>query len=187
MNAFTKSKTETINLYYVSAASVFAIMAAYSVWKRGALPDMSWWGFLIPVVIALIFAAFPIYWYFRPSAHPVRRAIASHGNPDVIGPALDCEMELSHEVLGPFHFTKSYLVYEPGYTLNVVPYAAIVGAEVVVGSATDAAKIVATTRDGKTYDWHNTLIQGYFHPNQVLARIQSAARLEPRPKHPLTR
>lgn len=186
MSAYTKRTTETVNLYYALAASVFAIMAAYSVWKRGSLSDMESWGILIPAVIALIFVAFPIYWYFRPSAHPVRRAIASHGNPDVISPALDCEMELQHEVLGPFHFTKSYLVYEPGYTLNVVPYAAIVGAEVVAGHADDAAKIVATTRDGKTYDWHNTLIQGYFHPSQVLARIQSAAGLEPRPRQPLT-
>lgn len=88
-----------------------------------------------------------------PIEHPVRRTIGAHGNPQLIGPSLNHEMELSHEIFGPFHFTRSYLVYEPGYTLNVVPFDVIVAAEVVVGGGDDAPKIVVTTRDGKTYNW----------------------------------
>ena len=94
-------------------------------------------------------------------------------------------MESSHEVFGPFHFTKTFLVYENVFELNVIPYDMIVGAEVKYDS--DSYKIVLTTRNGTTtYDWYATWIQGFFKPSQVLARIQSAARLEPRPKHPLT-
>ena len=189
MRAYTERKTATINLSYAFSASVFGFVTAYSVWKWGSPSEPQWWQILRLLsssTIAIAIAFFPIYWHFRPHKHPVRRAIGAHGDPDLLGPAIDCEIELPHEVLGPFHFTKSYLVYEPGYTLDVVPYAAIVGAEVVVGLANDATKIVSTTRDGKTYEWYDTLIQGYFDASQVLARIQSAARLEPPPKHPLT-
>ncbi|HKW62103.1 MAG TPA: hypothetical protein VJN89_06125 [Candidatus Acidoferrum sp.] len=177
MRTYTERKRATINLSYALIASVFGFGAAYFAWKAGSQWEAEWWRIFPTGVIAIIVSAFPIYWHFRPNKHPVRRAIGAHGNPKDIGPAVNREMELLHEVFGPFHFTRTYLVYEPGFTLNVIPYDKIVGVEVVVGLGDDADTVVLTTREGKTYEWHRTWIQGKFDPNQVLGKIQSAARL----------
>ena len=180
MRGYTERKTATINLSYASAASVFGFASAYFIWKWGSPSEPQWWQILRLLssgTIAIAIAFFPIYWHFRPQKHPVRRAIGAHGDPELIGAALDREMESLHEVFGPFHFTETYLVYENGYTLNVTPYDRIVGAEVKYDG--DGDMIVLTTRNGTTtYDWYSTWIQGFFKPSQVLARIQSAARLE---------
>lgn len=188
MRAYAERKTATINLSSASAALFFGFLAAYSIWKWGSPSEPQWWQILrilLSGMTAIVIASFPIYWHFRPPRHPVRRAIGAHGDPALIGPILDLEMESPHEIFGPFHFTKTYLVYENVFALSVIPYAMIVGAEVKYDG--DGQKIVLTTRNGATtYDWYSTFIQGYFDASQVLAKIQSAARLEPRPKHPLS-
>lgn len=151
MRAYTERKTATISLSYAFSASVFGFVTAYSVWKWGSPSEPQWWQILRLLssgTIAIAIAFFPVYWHFRPHKHPVRRAIGAHGDPDLLGLAFDREMESSHEIFGPFHFTKTFLVYENVFGLNVIPYDMIVGAEVKYDG--DGDMIILTTRNGAT-------------------------------------
>ena len=80
-----------------------------------------------------------------------------------------------HEEQGPFHFTASFLVYSPGSTLNVVPYDAISGALKRIDDS--VPEIVVQTKDGRTYEWPRTWIQGFFEGDEVLPSIRKRANL----------
>jgi hypothetical protein len=120
----------------------------------------------------------PLAWILFPHRHPVYRALTVHGEARSIAKTLDREMAQMHKVHGPFHFTASLLVYSPGYTFDVVPYGVISTAVKELSVGEDSVPvIVVQTKDGRSYRWSRTWIQGTFDADQVLLGIRERAVL----------
>jgi len=82
------------------------------------------------------------------------------------------------EVVGPFRFTATILVYDSGHEFQMIPYDQIVSAEIDQTASDDPAALVVHTRGGRRYQWYRTWLQGVFDPEKTLAKIRAAAHLD---------
>ena len=175
---YTRRKIRGINFSFLLAALVFAgwaFVCAWYGWPRGFRAG-STAGFVLFSVAALFFTAFPVIWARFPEKHPVNHELMRYGNLPEVRERLDLEMAGEVEVLGPFRFTATILVYDSGHEFQMVPYDQIVSAE--VGSGDDAPTLVVHTRAGRRYQWYRTWLQGIFDPEKALAKIRAAAHLD---------
>ena len=127
---------------------------------------------------ALFFAAFPVIWARFPQKHPVNHELMRYGNLSEVSSRLDREMTGNVEVLGPFRFTATILVYDSGHEFQMLPYDQIVSAEIEKSTGDDPSAIVVRTRSGRRYQWYRTWMQGVFDPEMTLAKIRAAAHLD---------
>jgi hypothetical protein len=125
--------------------------------------------------------AFPILWARFPDKHPVNHELARYGDVREISERLDIEMSRQVEVLGPFRFTATFLVYDSGHEFQIVPYDQIVAAHVDKGSSDDAPAVVVRTRKGRQYQWYRAWLQGIFDPQKTLEKIRAAAQRDEAP------
>jgi len=177
---YTKRKIRGINFSFLFAAFVFAcwaLVCAWFGWPRG-FRGGSAAGYGLFALAALFFAAFPVIWARYPKKHPVNHELARYGDLSQVSARLDREMNGPVEVLGPFRFTGSILVYDSGHEFQMVPYDQIVSAEIEKPGSDDPAAIVVHTRGGRRYQWYRTWMQGVFNPEQVLEKIRTAAHLD---------
>src|ERR1700680_4294722 len=129
---YTKRKIRGISLSFLLAAFVFSCGATYCAsygWPRGFRAGSSA-GFGLGAVAALLFTAFPFVWMLFPEKHPVRRERSRYGDLAQVLERLDVEMAGHAEILGPFRFTATMLVYDIGYEFQMVPYDQIVRSEI---------------------------------------------------------
>lgn len=179
---YTKRKIRGINFSFLLAGSIFAGWALVCVWFgwpsgfRGASAA----GFVLFAAAALFFAAFPVIWARYPAKHPVSHELLRYGALSQMSARLDREMAAQVEVFGPFRFTASFLVYDSGHEFQLVPYDQIVSAEIDRAASDDPAALVVRTRSGRRYQWYRTWLQGMFDPEQVLAKVRTAAHLDDR-------
>lgn len=173
---FTVSKIRLVSASRFSIALIFAFGTIYLLYAPHG--PLYYWQLIFLVGLTLLTAAYPVAWVLFPHRHPVYRALTAHGDARSLAERLDGEMARVHKVQEPFHFTASLLVYSPGYTLDVVPYDVISAAlkESSVGEDS-VPDIVVHTKDGRTYRWHRTWIQGTFDADQVLLSIRERANL----------
>lgn len=179
MIAFTTLKIWTLNIQWLLTALLFGAGAAYVYVRSKSGGEFYSWQVILCAGSAVLLAAFPLAWTVFPNRHPVRRALAAHGDADRIASRLDAEMKQPHMVLDPFHFTASFLVYSPSYALDVVAYDCIASARWELdhsGEPPATPKVIVETRDGKSYTWHRTWIQGRFDAAVVVEAIQARAR-----------
>lgn len=171
---FTAYKQCLVSASRFGAALVFASGTIYLLYHpRGPL---YYWQLTFLIGLTLLSAGFPFAWILFPRRHPVYRALTAHGDARSTAERLDREMAQPHMVHEPFHFTASLLVYSAGYTLDVVPYHVISAALKESPVGVDAVPaIVVHTKDGRTYRWPRTWIQGNFDPDQVLISISKRA------------
>jgi len=177
---YTKRKIRGINSSFLLAGLVFAgwaLFCAWSGWPRG-LRAGSTAGFALFTVAALFFAAFPLLWARFPEKHPVNHELARYGKLAEISQRLDAEMANHFEVVGPFRFTATLLVYDSGHEFQMIPYDQIGSAEIEQAAPDDPAAIVVTTRAGRRYQWYRTWMQGRFDPEKMLEKIRAAAHLD---------
>ena len=180
---YTKRKIRGINFSFLLAAFIFACWAtvcAWYGWPRGFRAG-STAGFGLFALAALFFAAFPVIWARFPEKHPVNHELMRYGGLSEISERLDIEMSEHVEVLGPFRFTATMLVYDSGHEFQMVPYDQIVSAEIEQATSDDPAAIVVRTRGGRTYQWYRTWLQGIFSPEKTLEKIRAAAHLDEAP------
>lgn len=177
---YTKRKIRGINFSFLLAAFVFAcwalVCAGYG-WPRGFRAG-STAGFGLFALAALFFTAFPAIWACLPEKHPINHELRRYGSLSQVSERLDQEMAGHVEVLGPFHFTTTMLVYDIGHEFQMVPYHQIASAEIEQASSDDPAAIVVHTRTGRRYQWYRTWLQGIFNPEEVVAKIRAATHLD---------
>ncbi|HKH98401.1 MAG TPA: hypothetical protein VJ999_04775 [Candidatus Sulfotelmatobacter sp.] len=177
---YTKRKIRGINFSFLLAGFVFscwALVCAWYGWPRG-FRGGSAAGFVLFALAALFFTAFPAIWARFPEKHPVNHELLRYGSLSRISERLDAEMSGRVEVLGPFRFTATMLIYDSGHEFQIVPYDQIASAEIERAVPDDPAAIVVRTRAGRRYQWYSAWLQGIFNPQQVLERIRAAADLE---------
>lgn len=177
---YTRRKIRGINFSFFLASLIFAGWAsvcAWFGWPRG-FRGGSTAGFCLFAAASLFFMAFPIIWARYPDKHPVNHELARYGNRREVSERLDIEMSEQVETMGPFRFTATMLVYDSGHEFQMIPYTAIVKAEVDKGSSDEAPVIIVHTRDGRQYQWYRTWLQGIFDPEKTLERIRAAAHLD---------
>jgi len=175
---YTKRKVRGINFSFLLAGFVFACWALACAWYGwpGGFRGGSVAGFALFALAALFFCAFPVIWARYPEKHPVHHELRRYGGLSQISRRLDREMTERVEVLGPFRFTATMLVYDSGHEFQMVPYDQIIFAEIAGGD--DPATIMLRTRAGRRYQWYSTWLQGTFNPQKVLEKIRAAARLD---------
>lgn len=178
MMSYTQRKIRGINFSFLLAALIFAGWAFVCSWygwprgiRHGSAAALSLFSFA-----ALFFAAFPLIWARYPAKHPVNHELARYGNVQQIAERLDREMSGPVEMLGPFRFTATMLVYDSGHEFQLVPYDQIISAEKTADDDTPAISV--TTRNGRRYQWYRTWMQGLFNPEEVLQKIRAAAHLD---------
>jgi hypothetical protein len=177
---YTRRKIRSINLSFFLASIVFAgwaLVCAWFGWPRGFRAG-STAGFCLFALAALFFMAFPIIWARLPEKHPVNHELARYGNFSEISRRLDAEMAEHVEILGPFRFTASFLVYESGHEFQMAPLNQIVFAEIEHATPDDPTAIVVHTRKRRRYQWYRTWLQGVFDPEKVLDKIRASAHLD---------
>ncbi len=177
---YTKRKIRGINLSFLLAGFIFAgwaLFCAWSGWPRGFRAG-STAGFCLFAAAALFFISFPVIWARFPEKHPVNHELMRYGNLHEISTRLDKEMSEHAEKLGPFRFTKSFLVYDSGHEFQMIPYDQIVSAKIDQPSSDDPVAIVVHTRSKRQYQWYRTWLQVIFDPEEVLRKIRAAARLD---------
>ncbi|HET6181203.1 MAG TPA: hypothetical protein VFE61_30075 [Candidatus Sulfotelmatobacter sp.] len=165
---YTKCKISSINFSFLLAAFNFAgwaLFCAWYGWPRG-FRGGSIAGFGIFAAAALFFMAFPILGARFPDQHPGNHELARYGDVREISERLDIEMSRQVEVLGPFRFTATFLVYDSGHEFQRVPYDPIVAAHVDIGNSDDAPPVVVRTRKGRQYQWYRTWLQGIFDTSE---------------------
>jgi len=175
---YTKRKVRRINFSFLLAGFIFAcwaLVCAWYGWPRG-FRFGSAAGFGLFALAALFFCAFPVIWARFPEKHPVNHELRRYGDLSQISKRLDCEMTEQVEIVGPFRFTATMLVYDSGHEFQLVPYDQIVSAELEPGD--DPATIMVRTRSRRRYQWYSTWLQGVFNPEKVLKKIRRAAHLE---------
>ena len=178
---YTKRKIRGINFSFLLAAFIlacWALVCAWYGWPRG-FHHGSAAGFALFALAALFFCASPIIWARFPEKHSVNHELLRYGDLKEISQRLDKEMQGSVEILGPFRFTASMLLYDSGLEFLLIPYDQITTAELDT-DAGDAAPtaIIVRTKANRRYEWFSTWTQGVFNPEQVLARIRTAAHLD---------
>lgn len=177
---YTKRKIRGINFSFLLAGFIFAgwaLFCAWSGWPRG-LRAGSTAGFCLFAVAALFFISFPVIWARFPEKHPVNHELMRYGNLREISTRLDVEMSEHAEDLGPFHFTKSFLIYDSGHEFQMIPYDQIASARLEQTNGDDPAAIVVHTRSKRRYQWYRTWLQGTFDPEKVLDKIRASAHLD---------
>lgn len=177
---YTKRKIRGINFSFLLAGFIFAcwaLVCAWYGWPRGFRAGSAA-GFGLFAVASLFFTAFPAIWARYPAKHPVNHELARYGKLSEISKRLDLEMAGHFEVVGPFRFTKTLLIYDSGHEFQLVPYDQIVSAELEQATSDDPAAIVVHTRDGRQYQWYRTFMQGRFDPEMTLEKIRAAAHLD---------
>lgn len=176
---YTKRKIRGINLSFLLAGFVFAcwaLVCAWYGWPRG-IRHGSAAGFTLFALAALFFTAFPAIWARFPEKHPVNHDLARYGDLAATSARLDREMAGNVERVGPFCFTATMLVYDSGHDFQMVPYGRIASAD-VVRDGEEATAVALRTRNGRRYQWYRSWTQGRFEPENVLAKIRLAARLD---------
>ena len=177
---YTRRKNRGINFSFLLAGFVFACWAfvcAWFGWPRGFRAG-STAGFVLFAVASLFFTAFPAIWARYPKKHPVNHELLRYGELSEISERLDTEMAGQVEILGPFRFTATMLVYDSGHEFQMIPYNQIVSAEFASGSGDDAPTVIVHTRAKRRYQWYRTWLQGIFSPEEVHAKIRAAAHLD---------
>jgi hypothetical protein len=177
---YTKRKIRAINFSFLLAGVVFAgwaLVCAWFGWPRGFRAG-STAGFALFAAASLFFNAFPVLWARFPEKHPVNHELRRYGKLSEISNRLDIEMAGNIEVLGPFRFSATMLVYDSGHEFQMVPYDQIVSAGIDQTTSEDPAAIVVTTCSGRRYQWYRTWLQGIFDPERVLAKIRAVAHLD---------
>lgn len=191
MTDYVKRKITGITTSAFLCAAVFVFGALYIFWEHSAGRHRDAWQATLVLcgLAAVVVAFFPVSWMIWPQRHPVRKSLARWGDADVFAERLNAEIAAPHEACGPFHFTATLLIYDPGYTLEVVPFDQIVSAQHVLDSSGEGTThvIEVVTSIGHEYQWYRTWIQGRFDPRQVLAKICGAARLAPPLERPVRR
>jgi len=175
---YTKRKVRGINFSFLLAGFIFAGWALVCVWygwPRGVRAGGAA-GFVLFALAALFFCAFPVIWARYPEKHPVNHELNRFGDLLEISTRLDHEMTEQVEVIGPFRFTATMLIYDSGHEFQMVPYDQIVAAEIEKDDV--PAAIVVRTRRGRRYQWYSTWLQGNFNPEMVLKKLRDAARLD---------
>jgi hypothetical protein len=182
---YTARKIRGINYSFFLAALVFAgwaLVCAWFGWPR-SFRGANIAAFALFLLAALFFTAFPIIWARYPEKHPVYHELRRYGKIREISQRLDAEMAGQVNVIGPFRFTKTMLVYDSGLEFQMVPYDQIASAEIV--SSADGEPItpavVVHTRSGRRYQWYRTWLQGIFDAQEVLEKIRAAPHLEDLP------
>ncbi len=178
---YTRRKVRGINSSFFFAALVFAGWSLYCLLsgRPRSFHGASTAGFILFGLAALFFAAFPLIWARYPAKHPVHHELARYGKLSEMSARLDSEMSQAVEVLGPFHFTSTLLVYDSGPEFQMVPYDQIVRAELASDEGTPG--VIVHTRGGRRYQWYRSWFQGSFNPEQVVEKIRAAARLDDPP------
>lgn len=177
---YTRRKIRGINFSFLLAGLVFAcwaLLCAWYGWPRG-FRHSNLVGFGLFALAAVFFTAFPAIWARYPAKHPVNHELARYGKLSEISKLLDQEVVDGFEVLGPFRFTKSFLIYDSGHEFQLVPYDQIVAAAVDKAGDEDPSAIVVSMRSGRKYQWYRTFMQGRFDPEKVLETIRAAAHLD---------
>lgn len=177
---YTKRKIRGINFSFLLAGFIFsgwALACAWYGWPRGFRAGSAA-GFVLFALAALFFCAFPVIWVRYPKKHPVNHELLRYGNLSQISQQLDREMMEPLEVIGPFRFTATMLVYDSGHEFQMVPYDQIASAEIEKPESDDPVAIAVRTRTGRRYQWYSTWLQGIFNPEKVLERICSAVHLD---------
>lgn len=177
---YTKRKIRGINFSFLLAGLIFAgwaLFCAWTGWPRGFRAG-SVAGFALFAVAAVFFCAFPVIWARFPEKHPVNHELMRYGKLSQISEQLDREMAGDIEILGPFRFTATILVYDSGYEFQMVPYDQIISAKIDQPASDDPAALVVQTRQGRCYQWYRTWMQGIFNPEKTLAKIRAAAHLD---------
>jgi hypothetical protein len=180
---YTRRKIRGINFSFLMASFVFACGATYCAWygwPRG-FRGGSAAGFGLFALGALLFMTFPTVWMFFPQTHPVRRELSHYGDFEQISERLDIEMAEQVEVVGPFRFTATTLVYDIFHEFQMVPYDQIVDAKLEWSPGVDGPDtptIAVYTCDGRRYQWYRTWMQGIFNPETTLEKIRAAAHLD---------
>jgi len=178
---YTKRKIRGINFSFLLAGLVFAcwaLVCAWYGWPRG-FRGGSAAGFSVLAFASVFFTAFPAIWARYPRKHPVIHELLRYGKFSEISRRLDCEMQDNDvEVIGPFRFTKSMLVYDVSFDLQLVPYDQIVAAEIEQSSNDEPVAIVVHTRNGRQFQWYRTFMQGRFDPEETLKKIRAAVHLD---------
>jgi hypothetical protein len=174
---YTKRKIRGINFSFLFAAVAFAGWSLFCVLsgQPRSFPRGSSAGFVLFGLAAVFFAAFPLIWARYPRRHPVNHELARFGKLSEMSARLDSEMSGDVEVFGPFRFTSSLLIYDTGLEFQMVPYDQIVFVELVEDEGTP--RVALRTRTGRRYEWHRSLLERRFDPEQVLERIRVAAHL----------
>jgi hypothetical protein len=176
---YTRRKVRGINFSFLLAGMVFAGWALVCAWfdwphgfRHGGTAAFALFG-----VAAIFFCAFPVIWARFPEKHPVNHDLMRYGNLREVSARLDREMADHFEVLGPFRFTATMLIYDSGLEFQMIPYDQIVSAEREKATAEDPdddpAAIVVRTRKGRVYQWYRTWMQGIFDPEAVLEKIRA--------------
>jgi hypothetical protein len=182
---YTKRKIRGINFSFFLAALIFAgwaLVCAWSGWPR-SLRGGNTAGFVLFVLAALFFTAFPLIWARFPEKHPVNHELRRYGKLREISQRLDAEMAGRVEVVGPFRFTATMLVYDSGHEFQMIPYDQIISAEIISAeieqdTPDDRAAVIVKTRNGRRYQWYRSWMQGRFVPETGLAKIRAAAHLD---------
>jgi hypothetical protein len=172
---YTQRKIRRINRSFFMAALVFAGWALFCAWTGlpTSFPHSGAAGFVLFSLVAVFFMAFPIIWARFPEKHPVLHELHRYGKIRAVSKRLDAEMAGPVEILGPFRFTATLLLYDSAYELQMVPYDQIASAE--MASDEGAAAVVVLTHSGRRYQWYSTFMQGRFNAEKVLGKIRAAA------------
>lgn len=176
---FTRSKTRGIYVSRLLVALVFGVGTIYVLVRRVPHEDLYWFQLSSLAALTILTLSFPVRWMLFPHRHPVQ-ALAVHGDAAALAGQLNAEMRHGPEVQGPFYFTSSFLTYSPGYTLDVVPYESILSALKEMsdsGEGPATPVVVVHTKQGRTYKWYRTWMQGMFNADQVLLSIRRRANL----------
>lgn len=172
---FTTQKKHTITASYLLAACVFGGGTIYLLLKHAPHGKLYWFQLSGLLGMTTLLLGVVTYWMVFPQRHPVDRALAVHGDVAALAERLNAEMVFISEVQGPFSFSSSFMTYSPGYEFDFVPYDSISSALKEVDDSTPV--IVVQTKQGKTYKWYRTLMQGMFDPDQVLLSVRRRAGL----------
>ena len=182
---YTRRKIRRINFSFFLAGFIFAGWALFCVWHGWPrFRAGSTVGFCVFGAAALFFTAFPAIWARYPEKHPVNHELLRYGKLPQIAERLDREMQGQVDVLRPFRFTATLLVYDSGQEFQMIPYDQIVSAEVEKAADDDVPVLVVQTRGGRRYQWYRSWMQRRFDAEKVLARIRTAAHLDEAPVKP---
>jgi len=173
---YTKRKIRGINFSFLLAGIIFAGWALVCAWFGfpRSLRHGSTAAFALFLLAAIFFTAFPVIWARYPAKHPVNHDLSRYGKLAEVSARLDREMQGSVDVLGPFRFTDTMLVYDIGHEFQMIPYSQIRSAEVDQPESGDPASIVIKTKS-RTYRWYRTWMQGRFDPQEVVEKIRANA------------
>jgi hypothetical protein len=177
---FISSKRRAISASLLLAALVPAVATIYLLLKHVPHGTLYWIQLSGIVGLTILALSFPACWVLFPHRHPVHRALAVHGDATALASQLNAEMRRGPEVQRPFCFTSSFLTYSPGYTLDVVPYESILSALKEMsdsGEGPAVPVVVVHTKQGRTYKWYRTWMQGMFDADQVLLSLRRRANL----------